>query len=84
MHDVQQIPRLEALKAQRKIVARAIGAHQVLHDAVELPAARRVRARHAERPHDALEEWAVNAARSGASSSGTPEMSSAAAVYAIR
>jgi len=56
VHDVEQIPRLEPLEAQRQVVAGAIGTHQEFDDAIELSPARGVRTRHAERAYDAFEE----------------------------
>ena len=56
MHHVREIAPPEALQAHRQIVAGLIGAHQILHDAVELAAARGVCAGHAERRHHALVE----------------------------
>src|SRR5262245_13637225 len=59
VNHVQQIPVLQALEPQRQIVPGLVGAHQVLHDAVELTSALRVRAGHAERGHGALVEDSV-------------------------
>ena len=54
---VQQVARAQPLEAQRQIVAREIGTHQVLHDAVELASARGVGAGRAERRnHSVIEQ----------------------------
>jgi hypothetical protein len=53
---VQQVPGPEALKAQRQVVAPSVGAHQVLHHAVELAAARGVRTGQAQRRDHPLVE----------------------------
>src|SRR5262249_61657683 len=81
-HHVEQVAAREPLRAQRQLVAAAIGAHQILHDAVELSTARRVLPGMPRAGTTRSLSLRANVSSSGESSNATPEISSAAAVYA--